>query len=362
MVNSRQAQGLIAHTTISCFTFEDGGNLGKMFNLLSTIPTLVESIQKVWFGSSLFKARKSIISSIGSLFFCLALSAQSTGFHIHILGIAQDAGYPQADCRKECCEAVHSGTQKGASPTSIAIIDKDSSRFWLLEASPEIRDQLRMVQEKFPKCSLAGILITHAHIGHYLGLAQLGREVMGAKSVPVYVLPRMKKFLETNGPWQLLDSLGNIELRPLEFGNETQLSKDLKLRPVKVPHRDEYSETAAFDISSKKSRMLFVPDIDSWDKWDLKIEDILTLFKHAFLDATFFSDNELSGRPMAEIPHPRVTQSMDRLHGLSKKEKGIVHFIHMNHTNPILRNSPERQAVLDVGFNISSENTVLPFP
>ncbi len=261
-----------------------------------------------------------------------------------------------------CCKAVNSGTQEGAYPTSIAIVQEDSSRFWLLEASPAIKHQLNYVNSRFPSCSLGGILITHAHIGHYLGIAQLGREVMGAKGVPVYVLPRMRSYLESNGPWQLLDSLGNIELRTLEFDRETELTRNLKVRPIQVPHREEYSEAAAFDVSTINSRVLFVPDIDSWAKWDLRIEDIIPNFDYAFLDATFYSDDELSERSMAEVPHPRVQASIELFEALPSRDKSRVHFIHMNHTNPILRNSPERKKVLDAGFNISKENIVLPFP
>ncbi|MCB0316049.1 MAG: pyrroloquinoline quinone biosynthesis protein PqqB, partial [Calditrichaeota bacterium] len=58
-----------------------------------------------------------------------------------------------------------------------------------------------------------GIFLTHAHIGHYSGLTQLGREVIGAGGVPVYAMPRMETFLRSNGPWDQLVSLQNISLR-----------------------------------------------------------------------------------------------------------------------------------------------------
>ena len=44
-------------------------------------------------------------------------------------------------------------------------------------------------------------------MGHYSGLLQLGREVMGAKDMPVYAMPRMKSFLYENSPWNQLLSL-----------------------------------------------------------------------------------------------------------------------------------------------------------
>ena len=80
-----------------------------------------------------------------------------------------------------------------------------------------------------------GVLLTHAHIGHYLGLAQLGREVMGTRGVRVYAMPRMRAFLEHNGPWDQLVRLGNITIEPLEDGHEARLNERIAITPVTVP-------------------------------------------------------------------------------------------------------------------------------
>ncbi|NNF95190.1 MAG: pyrroloquinoline quinone biosynthesis protein PqqB, partial [Altererythrobacter sp.] len=72
------------------------------------------------------------------------------------------------------------------------------------------------------------------------------------------------------------------------------------------------------------------------------------------VDATFWDDNELKGRDMSEIPHPRVTQTMDLLQDLPASERAKVHFIHYNHTNPIRDpDSPESKEVIERGFNVA---------
>ena len=74
----------------------------------------------------------------------------------------------------------------------------------------------------------------------------------------------------------------------------------------------------------------------------------------AFLDATFFSDQELPGRDMSKIPHPRVSTMMDRFDRLSASEKQKIQFIHFNHTNPIrFENSEESKEVTSRGYGIA---------
>ena len=57
-----------------------------------------------------------------------------------------------------------------------------------------------------------GIFLTHAHIGHYIGLMYLGKEAMNADQVPVYAMTRMKGFLIQNGPWSQLLKINNIRI------------------------------------------------------------------------------------------------------------------------------------------------------
>ena len=59
-----------------------------------------------------------------------------------------------------------------------------------------------------------GVLLTHAHIGHYLGLAHFGFESLNTKDLPFHVSPRMAEYLRTNGPWSQLVRLGNVNLEP----------------------------------------------------------------------------------------------------------------------------------------------------
>ena len=273
-----------------------------------------------------------------------------------VLGAGQDAGAPQLG------NADDHGLR--LLPSSLALIDRKEGKRYLFDASPQITEQLALLDQiEPPKSGLGidGIFLTHAHIGHYLGLAYLGREAANADKVPVYAMPRMAEFLRTNGPWSQLVELENIELVELGGGDSLQavpVSPDLVAVALPVPHRDEFSETVGWIAMTPARRTLYMPDLDGWEEWETMIGKSLVeqmaIFDHIFIDATFWDDNELAGRDMSEIPHPRVTQTMDMLEHLPASERAKVHFIHYNHTNPIRDpDSAESKQVRARGFNIA---------
>ncbi len=82
---------------------------------------------------------------------------------------------------------------------------------------------------------------------------------MGANNVSVFAMPRMKTYLEENGPWSQLVSYRNIDIKSLENENIVELSKNLRVTPFLVPHRDEFSETVGYKIATTSKSALFIP-------------------------------------------------------------------------------------------------------
>ncbi len=282
--------------------------------------------------------------------------------YLIILGITQDGGYPQAGCRKSYCQAVFEGKRSKKHVASVAIVDPRTKKRWLIDATPDFREQLQMLDEQFPvddSPGLAGIFLTHAHIGHYTGLMHLGREVMGAQGIPVYAMPRMLQFLQRNGPWSLLVQLKHIRLVPLEARVQVFIGDELSVLPIPVPHRDEFSETVGYLIQGPRQKALYIPDIDKWDRWNMKIEHLITRVDVAFLDGTFYADGEVPGRNMAEIPHPFIVESLRRFSDLPADERNKIHFIHLNHTNPALHSPGEAaKRIREKGFHIAEEGKI----
>ncbi|MEQ9376558.1 MAG: MBL fold metallo-hydrolase [Imperialibacter sp.] len=281
---------------------------------------------------------------------------------IMVLGVAQDAGYPQAGCTKQCCMRYYNGEHEAERVVSLGIVDRAVRKIWMIEATPDFKSQWHDLNEKsgLNKTAPDGIFLTHAHVGHYTGLMELGREIMGTSNVPVYGMPVMRSYLTENGPWSQLVSLGNIGLQKLVADSTVQLSPEISITPFLVPHRDEFSETVGYRIESGSKSIIFIPDIDKWSKWDRDIRKVVASADVAFLDASFFRNGEID-RDMSEVPHPFLEESMVLFEDLPENERSKVHFIHFNHTNPLIWDEEVRQSVRAKGFGVASEGDVIPF-
>ncbi len=271
-----------------------------------------------------------------------------------VLGIAQDGGHPQTGCQKPCCVAARHDPSLAHRISCIGLTDGDQR--WMLDCTPDIGPQLAAIGG----APLAGILLTHAHMGHYTGLLQLGPEAWAPAKVPVYAMPGMQAFLRANQPWASLLDDGHVELVPLAADVPLHLSADVVVTPWLVPHRGPWTETVAFHVQGPKSSALYLPDLDRWDDWDRDLADILTHVDAAYVDASFYDLGELGRRDTGEILHPLVTDSMDRFQHLPAEQRARLAFLHINHTNPLLDpTSAAFTAVHARGYRVAREGEVL---
>lgn len=281
----------------------------------------------------------------------------SNGASLVVLGNVQDAGSPQIGCIKECCSKLFQNPDDFRKVSSLGLVDASSQKTYLFDATPDIVSQVKRLtkyETGSRKEMVDGIFLTHAHIGHYTGLMYLGKESTDADSVPVYVMPRMEAFLSHHGPWNQLVSRKNIKLHRLSNEESVALSDSIRVTPLLVPHRDEYSETVGYRIDGPSKSALFIPDIDKWDKWERDISSEIKKVDYAFLDATFYSGAEINNRDIRQIPHPFVIESLEEFKHLSKADKNKIVFIHFNHTNPLLDpQSSESKLLLAEGFRIA---------
>jgi pyrroloquinoline quinone biosynthesis protein B len=280
---------------------------------------------------------------------------------IQILGVAQDGGYPHIGCSKICCQKAWKNKEE-TYVVSFALVDPLNKKWWLFEATPDIKKQLHYFQE-LTNAAYAylpeGVFLTHAHIGHYTGLMEFGREAMSTKSVPVFALPKMANFLKTNGPWSQLVTLNNIAINQLDEGKDVALTDQIHVTAFTVPHRDEFSETAGFRININKKSYLFIPDIDKWEKWKLDIKEEVAKVDVALIDATFFSMDELPNRKIQEVPHPLIEETVGLFQNTNQSIKSKIYFIHFNHTNPVLWNGDKKKELQTKGFNIAEQGKKL---
>jgi pyrroloquinoline quinone biosynthesis protein B len=271
---------------------------------------------------------------------------------LHVLGITQDAGRPQLGCTKACC--VDDGKPRPRIPVvSLGITQPDPSKAVLIEATPDISSQWSYLTSQNKGVEPSMIFVTHAHIGHYTGLLQLGREARNSKGVSVFGHPSFTNFIETNQPWKQLVTLNNIVPVSMSNGQVVDI-EEISIRALQVPHRDEISATYAYLIKGPSKTALFLPDIDKWEKWSLSIDSLVKMVDFAFIDATFFSSAELPGRNMSEIPHPLVEETMERAKKWSMETRKKIILTHFNHTNPLLQNdSFFSRTILSLGLRVA---------
>ena len=277
--------------------------------------------------------------------------------YITVLGIAQDAGYPQINCEKKCCQSIYNGIESKKLVSCLGLVDLESKQKWLFDATPDMTEQIQMLKTNHLDNDkvIDGVFLTHAHVGHYTGLMYLGFEALGGDNIPVYSMPRMKHYLESNGPWSQLVSFRNIQINELHNDSTLLLSDALKVTPFLVPHRDEFSETVGYKIQGESKSALFIPDIDKWHAWDHDIIAEVKKVDYAFVDASFFRDGELE-RDMSKIPHPFTTETTTLFENESLETKNKIYFIHFNHTNPTIRDSHRlKDSIQNLGFNFAKE-------
>lgn len=248
---------------------------------------------------------------------------------IVVLGAAQDAGRPHLGCFRGCCEPLRAAGRR--EPVAALALIGAGGRWWLVDATPDLPAQVHAMGS-LP----AGIVLTHAHVGHYTGLMYLGREGMAARGMPVYCSEAMAGFLRSNAPWDQLVRLGNVELRTFRDGARVALGDGLEVEPIRVPHRDEYADTHGFGVHGLPGGpVLYVPDVDRWETWERDFAAMADSHPLWLVDGSFFSGDELGGRDMREIPHPTARHSMDLLEGRVRDGSLTVWFTHLNHTNPL---------------------------
>lgn len=271
-----------------------------------------------------------------------------------VLGSGQDGGIPHTGCLCDICLLARKDRRYRRLGPSVAIAHLDELCF-LIDASPDFKIQLDLVNEENPKTRrggkipLDGILLTHSHFGHIAGLWHLGREVLDEKKLPIYVTRKMRHFLQENYPFSLLIKNRNIRIEEIESQRMFELD-GVKVLPIKVPHRDEMGDTVAYVVESKK-RVLYMPDLD---KWTPALLEMVRNCEVALLDGTFYSRDEISG--FEKVPHPPMLETIKLLEDVDAK----IIFVHVNHTNPANRRGTERRYLESKGFKIAFDGLKIP--
>ncbi len=262
---------------------------------------------------------------------------------VTVLGSGQDGGLPQIGATGPLDDAYRRGDLAGRSASSLLV--RTGSARLLLDAAPDLRSQWAD-RRRLPDA----VVLTHGHMGHYTGLVHFGKEAANTHRMPVLVTPSMAAYLSAHEPWRTLVE-HHLDLR---VGFEHRAG-DTTVRLLGVPHRAEHTDTVAVSVDDD---LLYLPDIDSWDEWP-GAEEVIASHAVAFLDATFWDRDEVPGGDHARIPHPPVTDTLQRFAGLDT----VIVLTHLNHTNPLCDpNSEESGRVAAAGWYVAHDGMRLEIP
>ncbi len=293
--------------------------------------------------------------------------------HLILLGTAAGGGFPQWNCWCPTCR-VGRRDPRAAHPRSqsSAAVSADGSHWFLLNASPDVRDQLAHLGSEAPAgmrhVPIEGVVTTDAELDHTLGIALLRearslqlwstRAVHDVLEEDSRVLPVTRAFAEVT--WRELPLYGR---RPLLLRDGTPSGLEVEAfaapgDPPRFARRDLPGHTVGLDIrDGTGQRCVFLPGCGAVDQ---ALEARLATAALVLFDGTFWSEDELvalgiSDRPASAMGHLAMSGpggSLARLAGVG----GQRVYTHINNSNPVLiENSTERRAANEAGWTVGDD-------
>lgn len=298
---------------------------------------------------------------------------------IRVLGSAAGGGFPQWNCGCPNCRGLREGTVRAQARTQECVaVSADGAAWLLLNCSPEIRQQIEGFPGLHPRgprdSPIAAILVTNGDLDHCLGLLSL-RE---SHPLVVYATePVRRGFVEDNVLYRTLERFpGQVTWRTLKLGGDEAIvgpdgrPTGLAVTPLAVPgkppiHLEHRAPPAAEDNIGVRVREQATGRVLAYCSAAAAVTDdmrrALDGADAVFFDGTFWSSDELPAlglgtkraEQMAHLPVGGPGGSLARLAGLHARRRV---YIHINNTNPMLRDdSAERAQVDAAGWEIAGD-------
>ncbi len=298
---------------------------------------------------------------------------------VRVLGSAAGGGFPQWNCGCPNCRGLRAGAIAATARTQESTaVSADGEAWFLLNASPEIRVQIETFPALHPRgprdSPVAGILLTNGDLDHCLGLLSL-RE---SHPLTVYATDRVRRgFTEDNVLYRTLERFeGQVTWRVLKPGREEELTgpegrpSGLVVEAVALPGKPpvhlmgryppDSEDNVGFRIRERATGRVLAY-LSGVAAVTPAVRDALAGAACVFFDGTFWSNDELItlglGRQRAaDMAHLPIGGPEGSLAALADHRTGRRVYIHINNTNPILReDSPERAAVEAGGWTIAHD-------
>lgn len=299
---------------------------------------------------------------------------------IRILGSAAGGGFPQWNCNGRNSASVRAGKPGFSARTQSSLaVSADGKRWVLLNASPDLRQQIAATPALWPDANgplrnspIKSVVLTNADVDHIIGLINL-RE---AQPFSIYASAQVMETIKSNSVFNVCNE-SIVPRRQLALDTPTSLEGageklGLSVRAFAVPGKialylEDASDQKSFgtrkgdtiglevtDLATRKS-FFYVPGCA---KVDEPLADTLRNAELVFFDGTLFTDDEMiaqgllnkTGQRMGHISISGPEGSIAAFKPLGVKRKV---YVHINNSNPVLDdNSPERKDAEAAGWEI----------
>jgi pyrroloquinoline quinone biosynthesis protein B len=300
---------------------------------------------------------------------------------IVVLGAAAGGGVPQWNCGCPVCRVARNEHPELQSTQASIAVSADGEHWFLINASPDLRQQLIATPQLHPKAGelrhspIAGVILTNGEIDAVAGLLSM-RE---GSPFSLYAHERVLAILKSNSIFNVLNEK-NVKRQPIEVEKPFEPAlpdgspSGIEILPFEVPGKGAWylegkahpaggngtGDTLGLRIMDKTSgKYLYFLAACAWVTDDLKSR--LEGAALVFFDGTVWRDDELiaaglgnkTGQGMGHI-------SMSGDHGAIASLKGLdigrKVFLHINNSNPaLLHGSDERKTAEQAGWHIPAD-------
>jgi pyrroloquinoline quinone biosynthesis protein B len=299
-----------------------------------------------------------------------------------VLGAAAGGGVPQWNCGCQVCRAARTTHPELQSTQASLAISADGDHWFLINASPDLRQQLTNTPALHPAngklrhSPIAGVILTNGEIDAIAGLLSM-RE---GWPFTIYAHAKVLATLKSNSVFNVLGEKNvkrqQIEVdQPFEPALPDGTPSGIEILPFEVTGKGAWylegerregdaatGDTLGLHIRDKKTGkfLLFIAACAE------VTDDLISRLKGAplvFFDGTVWRDDELiaaglatkTGRSMGHISMSGEDGAIAALEKLVIERKI---FLHINNSNPAwLSGSEERKAVERAGWQIPADGT-----
>jgi pyrroloquinoline quinone biosynthesis protein B len=290
---------------------------------------------------------------------------------VRVLGSAAGGGVPQWNCACVNCRAARSGERPRRSQSSFAV-SGDGTRWWLVNASPDIAQQIEAAPPLQPQAGrgtpIAGMLFTDANVDHLGGLAVVRQQgdhafvIFSSATVRTLAL-QQRSFSPFGAPPHRWNAVASGDRFPLDSHLNVRVVPVQGTTPGYAGREALADAVVAYEISDVDSgaSALFAPVFAAVDD---ALRAAVGGSDVAFLDGSFWSDDELGAvgveKAARALGHAPIGGSDGSLAAFRTLRPGRRFFAHLNNTNPLLDPaSNEFAKAASRGFEIAEDGLEL---